>query len=119
MLEGLADAKLWPMLVRWSLLESSPGEGMEGSFRLRFMATIDLLGSSAPRLTIGELRLLRDDRRERSAALIAAAAAREVEEERGEGVSRRGGMAMVRGCIDEADMGLEGGRELRSGGIVG
>ena len=50
------------------------------------------LGRPSP----GEPRLLVDERRERSAALMVAAAARDMDEDRGEGVSCRGG-AKVRG----------------------
>jgi hypothetical protein len=54
------------------------------------MVTFDRLRSFAlPNL--GEPRLSVEDRRERSAAFMVAAAARDMEEERGEGVSCRGG----------------------------
>jgi hypothetical protein len=86
MLDGLPVVK---KLVLWSLLLSSPGAGKVGSLRLKLMATLERRRSPLP--IRGEPRVLLVDefRREISAAFIVAAAAREIEEERGEGVSRR------------------------------
>ena len=68
---------------------SSTGDGKVGSLRVKPIATFDLLRSPLP--TRGEPRVLLVEEflREMSAAFIVAAAAREIEEERGEGVSRR------------------------------
>lgn len=109
-------------LARGSLLESSPGLGMAGSFRLRFMATCERRRSLGIRPSLGEPRLLKDDLRDSLAALILAAEAREMEVLRGEGVScRLGGEVIVcidLGCMGEEDMDLDGGKELRSGGAM-
>lgn len=90
---------------------------------MMFMATWERRRSAArPRWGEELPRLLAEERRERSAAFMLAAAAREVDDARGEGVSRRGaggmGVALVC-CAGEEDIGddEEGGRELRSGGI--
>jgi hypothetical protein len=62
-----------------------------------------------------------------SAAFMVAAAARDTEEERGDGVSRRfrcesrGGAAaawVVRVCSGDDDVERDGGREFRSGAIA-
>jgi hypothetical protein len=86
MLDGLPVLKKF---IRWSLLLSSPGAGIVGSFRLRLMATLDRRLS--PRPILGEPRVLLVDefRRDISAAFIVAAAAREIDDDRGEGVSLR------------------------------
>ncbi len=122
---GLADAKLWPRLMRGSLLESSPGEGRVGSPRLKFAATWERRRSLGMRPRWGEPRLLRDDLRDSWAALVMAAVAREMDEVRGEGVCcRLGGEAaavadwMDRGCIGEDEVDRDGGREFRSGGAM-
>lgn len=123
MLVGLAVLKALPIEDRWSLLDSSPGPGRLGSFKLRFMATAERRRSEA-RPAWGEPRLLLvEERREMSAALIVAAAAKDTEEDRGdgEGVWRRrasGVDGRTRDCIGEDDVEREGGRELRSGDIM-
>ena len=123
MLDGLLDEKLCPRARRGSFEESSPGEGIEGSLRLMFMATCDLLRSPAlPRRGEPVPLLLAEERRDKSAAFIVAAAASEVEDARGDGVSWRG----VGGILDgrevtgevDVDMLWDRGRELRSGGIA-
>lgn len=95
---------------------------MEGSFRLRFMATCERRRSLGIRPSLGEPRLLMEDLRDSLAALILAAEAREMEVLRGEGVSCRfGGEVTVcidLGCIGEEDIDLDGGKELRSGGAM-
>jgi hypothetical protein len=91
------------------------------------MATVDVRRELALPVR-GEPRLFpaAELRRLMSAAFMVAAAARETEEDRGEGVSRRlrcgsiGGAVEygVRVCRGEDDVEREGGRELRSGAIV-
>lgn len=85
-LEGLPVVKRFALI---SLLLSSPGTGDVELSRLRLMATLDRRRS--PRPIRGEPRVLLADefRRDMSAAFMVAAAARDMEEERGEGVSRR------------------------------
>lgn len=95
---------------------------MEGSFKLRFMATCERRRSLGIRPSLGEPRLLMEDLRDSLAALILAAEAREMEVLRGEGVSCRFGgevtVCMDLGCIGEEDIDLDGGKELRSGGAM-
>lgn len=107
---------------RWSLLGSSPGPGTLGSFRLRLIPTAERRRSETDGLPVvrGELR---DDwrDRDRSAAFIVAAAASDMLEERGEGdrpcpPSGVGGKFRCWSGEDEVER--EGGRELRSGGMV-
>ena len=57
-----------------------------------------------------------EELRERSAAFIVAAAAKDMEEDRGEGVPWGGANAL--GWIGEVDMEREGGREFKSGDMV-
>ena len=89
------------------------------------MATVDLLRSWT-RPNLGEPRLAPELRRDKSVALIVAVAVSEVDEERGDGVSRRcriGSMGCgegwrARGCNGEAEVERDGGSELRSGAMT-
>lgn len=78
-LEGLAAEKELPILDRRSELDSSPGPGIAGSLRVKFIMTCDLLRSDALLSSRGEPRLLLGLR---SAAFMVAAAANECVEAR-------------------------------------
>lgn len=113
---GLAVENAFPMLDLLSELGSSPGEGIAGSFKFKFMATWDLLRSDVVLSRRGDPLLLLDLL---SVAFIVAAAARECVEGRGEGVLSRRGVVMAT-AIDRGwagGDGLEAGKELRSGGM--
>lgn len=119
MLEGLAVEKALLMLDLLSELASSPGAGMAGSFRLRFIATCDLLRSEARLSRRGEPLLLLTLR---SAAFIVAAAVRECVEARGDGdvswcdVEWFIVIGIVRGWLELGPD--EDGNEFMSGGIL-
>lgn len=90
-LAGLADENAFVMLERRSELGNSPGEGIEGSLRLRLIAICDLRREER-RSSRGLWPPLDDARL--SAAFIEAAAANECVKGRGEGVvSRFGGFS--------------------------
>jgi hypothetical protein len=96
---GLAATWLWTALDLGSLLDNSPGLGMVGSLRLRPMATWDLRRSLGIRPSLGEPRLLSEDRLELFAAFVTAVAASDIDGLRGDGVSLRLGTLCGEGML--------------------